>query len=89
MKTKLPIGNVATEPLEQILARHRGNPVYEAINAGLPQRMGLEYGWTEEHFLAKSRIILRSGAVYENLCVGCDRFHEEVLIPLAGRAPKV
>ena len=89
LKTKLPIGNVSKEPLEEILARHRGNPVYEAINAGQPQKMGLEHGWSEEQFLAKSRLILPSGAVYENLCAGCDRFHEEVLIPLAARASKV
>lgn len=79
LKTKRPVGNVAEEPLEQILARLRGNPVYEAINRGEPQLMGLEQGWSEEEFRRKSRILLPSGKVYENLCIGCDRFHEEIL----------
>jgi MoaA/NifB/PqqE/SkfB family radical SAM enzyme len=79
LKTKRPVGNVAEEPLEQILQRLRGNAVYEAINRGEPQFMGLEHGWSEEEFRRRSRVILASGKVYENLCIGCDRFHEEVL----------
>jgi hypothetical protein len=79
LKTKRPVGNAAREPLEQILRRLRGNPVYEAINAGEPQKMGLQAGWSEEEFRRRSRLILPSGRVYENLCVGCDRFHEEFL----------
>jgi len=73
-KTKAPIGNLLKEPLEQILGRLRGNPVWEAINQGQPQRMGLAHGWSEELFLEKSR-----AGDYQNLCLGCDRFHEEVL----------
>lgn len=79
LKTKAPVGNVAEEPLEEILRRMRGNPVYEAINEGRPERMGLAHGWSEEEFRAKSRVLLPSGRVYENLCIGCDRFHEEKL----------
>jgi hypothetical protein len=84
LKTKLPIGNVAEEPLERILLRLRGNPVYEAIHRGEPQKMGLAHGWSEETFREKSRTTLSGGRVYENLCVGCDRFHEEVLMPGRG-----
>ncbi len=73
------MGNAAEEPLLNILARLRGNPVYEAINAGRPQEMGLEHGWSVEEFVRRSRTLLPSGRVYENLCVGCDRFHDEVL----------
>lgn len=79
LKTKLPLGNVAEEPLEQILDRHTGNPVYEAISMGHPERMGIAHGWSVEAFLEKSAATLPSGRVYRNLCVGCDRFHEEVL----------
>ena len=79
LKTKLPIGNLHEAPLETILARHRGNPVYIAINGGQPQHMGLAHGWSTEDFRRKSRVILESGQVYENLCIGCDRFHDEVL----------
>jgi len=76
-KTKLPVGNLLDEPLEEILHRLRGNPVYEAINRGEPQKMGLAHGWTEERFLEASRV-----GGYQNLCIGCDRFHEEVLVNL-------
>ena len=38
--------------------------------------MGLQHGWTEERFLAASRV-----GDYQNLCIGCDRFHQEVLQP--------
>ncbi len=79
LKTKLPIGNLHEAPLETILARHRGNPVYIAINLGQPQDMGLTHGWSADEFRRKSRVILDSGQVYENLCIGCDRFHDEVL----------
>lgn len=81
LKTKKAIGNLLTEPLEAILARHRRNPVYEAINAGTPQLMGLEYGWTEETFLQKSTTTMPDGTPYQNLCIGCDAFHDEVLVP--------
>ena len=79
LKTKRPVGNLLSEPLESILGRLRGNPVYEAINAGEPDRMGLEHGWTVEKFREKSRVTLPDGREYENLCIGCDRFHEEVM----------
>lgn len=79
LKTKQPVGNLREEPLEKILARRRSEPVYVAINRGQPQEMGLSLGWTEEEFRRKSRVILEDGRVYENLCIGCDRFHDEVL----------
>jgi hypothetical protein len=84
IKTRLPIGNLLTETLDEILNRCSGDPVYEAINAGQPERMGLQHGWTEEEFRRKSRTVLPSGRVYENLCIGCDRFHDEVLAPARG-----
>lgn len=84
LKTKRPLGNVAEEPLLDILSRWRGHPVYEAINAGVPQRMGIEAGWGEDEFIRKSTITLPGGREYTNLCVGCDRFHEEVLMASEG-----
>jgi len=66
-------------PLEEILGALRGNAVYEAINAGRPERMGLTHGWSEEKFREKSRVPLVTGGIYENLCIGCDAFHDEVL----------
>lgn len=79
IKTKQAIGNVSQEPLLDILSRLRGNPVYEAINRGQPQLMGLSHGWTEQHFLDQCRATLPDGREYANLCIGCDRFHEQVL----------
>ncbi|MGH9425858.1 MAG: SPASM domain-containing protein [Terriglobia bacterium] len=88
IKTKAPIGNVAEEKLEAILQRLVGNPVYEALSMGHPERMGISHGWTVDKFIEKSTVRLPSGKVYQNFCVGCDRFHEEVLIPLIRqRAP--
>ena len=42
--------------------------------------MGIQHGWSVEKFLDKSKTTLPSGRVYENLCIGCDAFHEEVLL---------
>jgi hypothetical protein len=81
IKTKLPLGNLTEEPLLGILDSLVGDPVYEAINAGKPERMGLSAGWSEADFLAKSRTTDPAGRPYANLCIGCDRFHEEVLGP--------
>jgi len=81
IKTKAPIGNLLTERLEAILERHIGNPVYEALSMGHPERMGITHGWTVEKFIESSTVRLPTGKVYQNLCLGCDRFHEEVIIP--------
>jgi len=81
LKTKLPIGNLTEEGLVEILDSLAGDPVYEALNAGQPQRMGLDDGWSMATFLEKSRTTDPKGRPYANLCIGCDRFHEEVLMP--------
>jgi hypothetical protein len=44
--------------------------------------MGLAYGWSEAKFLAASRTTTPKGEAYQNLCIGCDRFHEQVLGPV-------
>lgn len=79
MKTKKAIGNLMTESLESILGRLRGNPVYEAISMGHPERMGINHGWSVEKFYEASATTLPSGKIYRNLCIGCDKFHDEVL----------
>lgn len=79
VKTVLPIGNLVEEKLETILDRLVGNPVYEAISMGHPERMGIAHGWTVDRFLEKSTATLPSGRTYRNLCIGCDAFHREVL----------
>jgi hypothetical protein len=80
IKTKKAIGSLLDEPLHGMLDRLAGNPVYEAISMGHPERMGIARGWSVERFLEKSQITLPSGKLYRNLCIGCDAFHEEVLM---------
>ena len=79
MSEMLP-GQLLEEPLESILERLQGNPVYEAISMGHPERMGIGKGWTVERFLEESTVTRPNGRVYQNLCIGCDRFHEAGLI---------
>jgi hypothetical protein len=79
IKTRLPLGNLTEEPLIGILDSLAGDPVYEAINAGRPEQMGLAHGWSEAMFIEKSHTTDPKGRPYANLCIGCDRFHEEVL----------
>ena len=82
MKTRVPLGNLVEEPLMGILESLVGHPVYEAITMGHPERMGVSHGWSTETFLEKCRISTPTGQPYANLCIGCDRFHEEVLGPV-------
>jgi hypothetical protein len=86
IKTALPLGNLTEEPLLEILDSLVGVPAYEAITTGHPERMGLQYGWSEEHFIERSRTALPDGTPYQNLCIGCDRFHEEALGPVIAAA---
>jgi hypothetical protein len=44
--------------------------------------MGIAHGWTEAEFVERSATTTPKGERYENLCIGCDRFHEEVLGPI-------
>ena len=86
VKTALPLGNLCEEPLIDILDSLVGVPAYEAITMGHPERMGLAHGWSEEDFNAASRTTLPDGRPYQNLCIGCDRFHEQVLGPVLAEA---
>ena len=80
LKTKKALGNLREETLEGIVRRCAGDAVYEAISMGRPERMGLQAGWSEEKFREKSARVLPDGRIYRNLCLGCDTFHEEVLM---------
>ncbi len=82
LKTKQPIGNVAEEKLIDILDSLKGHPVFEALNRGEPDRMGLSHGWSAEKFFAASETTMPDGTPFANLCIGCDRFHEEVMSPV-------
>jgi hypothetical protein len=86
IKTKLPIGSLLEDGLIDILDSLAEVPAYQAISHGQPQRMGLAYGWSEAKFVEASRTTTPGGRPYENLCIGCDRFHEQVLGPILDEA---
>src|SRR5882672_4022072 len=86
IKTRMPIGNLLEDSLLEILDSLTGVPAYEAITMGHPERMGLAYGWSEAQFIERSHTTTPSGKTYGNLCVGCDRFHEQVLGPILEEA---
>jgi hypothetical protein len=44
--------------------------------------MGIAHGWSEATFVERSATTTPAGEPYRNLCIGCDRFHEEVLGPI-------
>jgi len=82
LKTRQPLGNLVEEPLMDILHSLEGHPVFEAIAMGHPERMGLRYGWDVERFFDRSKTVMPDGSSYQNLCIGCDRFQEEVVGPV-------
>jgi hypothetical protein len=86
VKTALPLGNLCDERLIDILDSLAGDPAFEAINAGKPERMGLAHGWDVARFLEASRTKTPQGADYANLCIGCDEFHREVMGPVLAAA---
>jgi len=86
IKTKLPIGSLLDDGLIDILDSLAGVPAFEALTMGHPERMGIAYGWSEQTFLDRSRTVTPTGRPYQNLCIGCDRFHAEVLGPVIEEA---
>jgi hypothetical protein len=86
IKTQMPIGNLLEEPLIGILDSLVGIPAFEAITSGHPERMGITHGWDEARFIEASNTVLPDGTPYQNLCIGCDRFHEKVLGPIIEQA---
>lgn len=82
LKTARALGNLIEEPLIEILDSLIGHPVYEAINAGRPERMGLSYGWSVKGYYAACATRTPKGDAYANLCIGCDRFHRDVMEPV-------
>jgi hypothetical protein len=86
VKTRLPIGNLLEDGLIEILDSLVGVPAYEAISMGHPERMGIAHGWDVERFLAASQTTQPRAGGYQNLCIGCDAFHEAVLGPVLEQA---
>ncbi len=68
--TRIPLGDVSEEPLLKILDRHRGDPIFQALNRGEPEAMGVELGISMES--AKKRIDKLGSC-----CLWCDEFFEQ------------
>ncbi|MGH9658330.1 MAG: radical SAM protein [Bryobacteraceae bacterium] len=65
--TVRPIGDLRCESLESILDRCRTNPVYQALNRGRPEEMGVHLGISVEQALERTRQL-------GNCCLWCDEF---------------
>lgn len=68
--TLVSLGDVTEEPLLDILDRYRGDPVFEALNRGEPECMGISQGLSVE--FAKTRI-----RHLGSCCLWCDEFFEK------------
>ena len=79
LKTKAPLGNLTEERLIDILDSLKGNPAFEAINAGDPEAMGETAGWSREDYRAASHMTDPKGRSVANVCLGCDAFFEKHL----------
>jgi len=79
LKTKAPLGSLAEERLEDILASVAALPAIQALNDGDPERMGEASGWSRETFRAKSVAVDGKGREMANMCLGCDQYFEEYL----------
>lgn len=81
LKTRRPLGNLVEEPLLPILDSLAEDPVFQALHAGQPQRMGLSLGISEAAFSDLCQTRTPGGLPYQNLCIGCDRVFEDRLGP--------
>jgi len=79
LKTKAPLGNLTEERLSDILDSVAQLPAIQALNDGDPERMGETAGWSRDMFKDQSRIKDGLGQDIQNMCIGCDRFFEQVL----------
>lgn len=79
LKTRAPLGSLAEERLEDILASVAALPALQAIDAGDPELMGVEAGWSRAEFRRRSAALDGAGRTVENMCLGCDRYFEERL----------
>ncbi len=77
IKTKTRLGNLTEERLLDILDSLRGHPVFEALNRGDPEAMGLEKGLSREAFFEAASLTDPKGRFLSSPCLGCDHFFEK------------
>jgi len=68
--TKIPLGDLREKDLLEILEEHRGKPLYEALNRGEPEAMGVEQGVSID--FARARI-----EELGSCCLWCDEFFQK------------
>ncbi len=78
--TSIPLGDAAKEPLLDILDRHRGDPIFEALNRGEPEAAGVDLGVSVES--ARQRI-----EELGSCCLWCDEFFEKHYCEARSRKP--
>ncbi len=79
LKTRTPIGNLKEETLADMYDSVAQLPAIQAINDGVPERMGLSEGWNEDKFRQMSAVEDGKGRIVENRCLGCDAYFDAVL----------
>ncbi len=65
--TKLPLGDLRCEPLLAILDRVRQSPVFQALNRGAPEEMGVGTGIPVDRARARIRVL-------RDVCLFCDEY---------------
>ncbi len=76
LKTRVPLGSLAEERLEDILDSVAALPAIQALNRGDPEGMGLSDGWSRDTFRQRASAEDGKGRRVANPCLGCDRFFE-------------
>lgn len=76
LKTKVSLGNLTEEPLDEILASLRGIDFFESLNRGDPEEMALHANVSRDDFRQLSKTLTPKGNLYANPCIGCDRMFE-------------
>ncbi|MQC82646.1 MAG: radical SAM protein [Chloroflexi bacterium] len=77
-----PLGDLAEESLTSILARHRGDPMWAALNRGDPAAMGAHAGF--DRGAALERI-----AALGSVCLWCDEYMTERVRARGDRAEEL
>jgi hypothetical protein len=78
--TVRPIGDLRRQTLESILDRCRENPIYQALNRGRPEEMGIAMGISVERAIERTREL-------GNCCLWCDEFFLKYAPNGLGRIP--
>lgn len=79
IKTAAPLGSLAEESLDAILDSLRDDPDLQAINAGDPEALGADVGWTRASFRERAHVRDPKGQPYGNPCIGCDAYFADHL----------